>query len=69
MNRPGEFPLARAYTVQEALAAAGGIATLGAEWRIEIKRRLPDGTVTKRDAGLDDEVRPGDMIIVNERLF
>jgi len=69
VNRAGEFPLARAYTVQEALAAAGGIASLGAEWRIEIKRRLPDGTVTKRDAGLDDEVRPGDMIIVNERLF
>jgi polysaccharide biosynthesis/export protein len=69
VNRPGEFPLARAYTVQEALSAGGGVAALGADWRIELKRRLPDGTVTRRDAGLDDEVQPGDVIIVNERLF
>ncbi len=69
VNRAGEFPLPRPYTVQEALSAGGGVAALGADWRIEIKRRLPDGTFTKRDAGLDDDVRPGDVIIVNERLF
>ena len=47
----------------------GGVAPLGSEWRIEIKRRLPDGTVADKPASMDDIVQPGDMIIVNERIF
>jgi protein involved in polysaccharide export with SLBB domain len=67
--KPGEYPLMRTLTVQQALAAGGGIAPLGSEWRIQIKRRTPDGKVMEKSASLDDEVLPNDTIVVNERLF
>jgi polysaccharide export outer membrane protein len=69
VNKPGEFPLSRSYSVQQAIAAGGGVAPLGSDWRIEIRRRLPDGTVTDSPASLDDQIRPDDTIVVNERIF
>jgi len=69
VNKPGQYPLMRALTVQQALAAGGGIAPLGSEWRLQVKRRGPDGQVIVQSANLDDEVQPNDTIIVNERLF
>jgi polysaccharide export outer membrane protein len=69
VNRPGEYPLARALSVQQAVAVGGGVAPLGSDWRIEIKRHNPDGTVADSPASLDDMVQPGDTIIVNERIF
>ena len=39
VNRPGAYPLTRTLTVQQALASGGGIAELGSEWRIDIKRK------------------------------
>jgi polysaccharide export outer membrane protein len=69
VNRPGEFPLSRSYSVQQAIAAGGGLAPLGSEWRIQIRRRLPDGQVSEQPASLDDEVQPNDTIVVNERIF
>lgn len=69
VNKPGEFPLSRQFTVQQAIAAGGGIAPLGSDWRIELKRRLPDGRITDQPVSLDDQIQPNDTIIVNERLF
>lgn len=69
VNKPGEFPLSRSLSVQQAIAAGGGVAPLGSDWRIEIRRRLRDGTVADQPASLDDEVQPNDTIVVNERLF
>jgi polysaccharide export outer membrane protein len=69
VNKPGEYPLGRSFSVQQAIAAGGGLAPLGSDWRIEIKRRLPDGTVEGGSASLDDLVQPEDTIIVNERIF
>lgn len=69
VNKPGEFPLSRSLSVQQAIAAGGGVGPLGSDWRIEIRRRLPDGTVKDQPASLDDEVQPNDTIVVNERLF
>ena len=69
VNRPGEYPLGRSVSVAQAIAVAGGVAPLGSDWRIEIKRRLSDGTVKDSSASLDDIVEPGDTIIVNERIF
>ncbi len=69
VNKPGEFPLSRSLSVQQAIAAGGGVGPLGSDWRIEIRRRLRDGTVTDQPASLDDEVQPNDTIVVNERLF
>ena len=69
VNKPGEFPLSRSFSVQQAIAAGGGISTLGSDWRIELRRRLVNGTVADVPASLDDEVQPGDTIVVNERIF
>lgn len=42
VNKPGQYPLLRQLTVQQAIAAGGGIAPLGSDWRIQIKRRMPE---------------------------
>jgi polysaccharide export outer membrane protein len=69
VNHPGLFPLSRLFNVQQAIAAGGGVSPLGSDWRIEIRRRLPDGTTTENSASLDDIVQPNDTIVVNERIF
>lgn len=67
--RAGQYPLARHLSVQQALAAGGGISELGSESRIKIRRRDASGHVIESDATLDDDVRPDDTVVVNERLF
>ena len=69
VNKAGEYPLIRTITVQQALATGGGIAPLGSDWRLRIKRRQDDGTTMEIPASLDDIVQPNDTIIVNERIF
>lgn len=68
VNRPGVYPIIRPVTVQQALASAGGIAELGSEWRIEIKR-TQDGEIVVMPAHLDQRVLPNDTIVVKERIF
>ena len=69
VNKAGQFLLTRDLTVQQAIAAGGGIGQLGTDWRINIKRRQPDGSLTEIPASLDDLVQPNDTIVVNERIF
>ncbi|MBA7561588.1 hypothetical protein ES708_03227 [subsurface metagenome] len=69
VGRPGAYPLTRPVTVQQALAAGGGITELGSDWRIDVKRRVPDGTIVTERIGLDDSVLANDTIVVNERIF
>ncbi len=69
VNKQGEYPLTRKLTVHQALAAGGGISELGSSWWIQIKRRQLDGKFVVEWISLDDEVQPGDVIIINERLF
>ncbi len=69
VGHTGEFPLTRPLTVQEAIAIAGGLAPLGSDWRIKIKRKQADGQTMEIPASLDDEIEPRDMIVVNERIF
>src|ERR1700727_2930942 len=38
VGHTGEFPLLRPITVQQAISIGGGLAVLGSEWRIKIKR-------------------------------
>ncbi len=67
--KTGEFPLTRPLTVEEAIAIAGGLAPLGTDWRIKIKRRSGHGQTVEIPASLDDQVEPSDTIVVNERIF
>lgn len=68
VNRPGAYPLTRTLTVQQALATGGGIAELGSEWRIDIKRQHA-GQIDVIPADLDQPIQPNDTIVVKERIF
>ena len=61
--------LLRPLTVQQAISIGGGLATLGSEWRIRIKRKSGNGQTYEVPASLDDQVEAGDTIIVSERIF
>lgn len=68
VNKPGQYPLMRSLTLQQALAAGGGIAPLGSEWMIKIKRRNGTG-IEEFKPTMDTEIQANDTIVVNERLF
>ncbi len=69
VGHPGEFTLTRPLTVQEAISIGGGLASLGSDWRIRIKRKAANGQTMEVPASLDDQVEAGDIIVVNERIF
>jgi polysaccharide biosynthesis/export protein len=69
VGHTGEFPLLRPLTVQQAISIGGGLAVLGSEWRIKIKRMSGNGQTYEVPASLDDQVEAGDTIIVSERIF
>jgi len=69
VNKAGEFPLLRPLTVQQAISIGGGLALLGSEWRVKIKRKSGNGQTYEVPASLDDQVEAGDTIIVSERIF
>ena len=69
VGHTGEFPLLRPITVQQAISIGGGLALLGTEWRIKIKRKSGNGQTYEVPASLDDQVEAGDTIIVSERIF
>jgi polysaccharide export outer membrane protein len=69
VGKAGEYPLLRPITVQQAISIGGGLATLGSEWRIKIKRKSGNGQTYEVPASLDDQVEAGDTIIVSERIF
>ncbi|MFM7028914.1 MAG: SLBB domain-containing protein [Chakrabartia sp.] len=64
VNAPGTFPLQEDMTVRKALARAGGLTPIGSQKRVKVYR---DGEATK--VPLETRVRPGDVIVVGERLF
>ena len=69
VNKTGEYPLLRPLTVEQAISIGGGLALLGSEWRIQIKRMSGNGQTYEVPASLDDQVEAGDTIIVSERIF
>jgi polysaccharide export outer membrane protein len=54
--------------VLQALSLAGGVTERGSTRRIRVVR-IVDGRETERGIKLQEAVRPGDTIIVKERLF
>jgi polysaccharide export outer membrane protein len=68
VNKPGQYPLMRKLTLQQALAAGGGISPLGSEWMIKIKRHNASG-VEEISPTMDTEIEANDTIVVRERLF
>jgi polysaccharide biosynthesis/export protein len=66
--RPGEYPVRPGTTLRQALALAGGVTDRGSTRRIQVIRAV-DGRETELRLGLHEPVRPGDTIVVRERLF
>ena len=64
----GEYILRRPMTVRQVIALAGGVTDRGSTRRIQILRQV-DGVETTIGASMSDSVRPGDTIVVRERLF
>ena len=68
VKNPGGFALRDQLTVLQALALAGGVTERGSQGRIKIIR--PVGSrKTELKAALTDLLKPGDTVVVGERLF
>ena len=68
VKNPGGFALREQLTVLQALALAGGVTDRGSQGRIKIIRQV--GTrKTELKAALTDLLKPGDTVVVGERLF
>ena len=63
------FQITPGITVGQALAVAGGVTPRGAEGNIDVFRVAADGRRTKVSASRADIVRPGDEIVIHERIF
>ena len=68
-QKPGTYRIERGMTVQQAVAAGGGITNRGSMRRIRITRTQPDGHKVTLDPNLTDVVQPGDVLIVRESIF
>lgn len=69
VQRPGMLRLERGMTVQQALAAGGGLTARGTQRGIRIHRKGADGKVQEVAATLQDPLQQGDVVQVPESLF
>lgn len=70
VQRPGAQVLVRGTTVLQALANAGGLTLRGTQRGIKVHRRdEATGQVTVIEPGLNDALKPNDIIYVKESLF
>ncbi len=64
VNTPGSYPLQSGMTVRQALAKGGGLTESGSDKKISVNR---DGKKTK--IKLAEDIKPGDVLVIGERLF
>jgi polysaccharide export outer membrane protein len=69
VQRPGALRLERGMTVQQALAAGGGLTLRGTQRGIRIHRRGSDGVVKELSPALQDQLQQDDVVYVRESLF
>jgi polysaccharide export outer membrane protein len=69
VKNPGAYPLQQdVTTVLQGLALAGGVTERGATSRVEIVRTV-NGEQKKLKVKLEDQLLPGDTIVVPQRFF
>ena len=68
-KQPGNYRVERNMTVQQAIAAGGGITNRGSMNRVRITRTQPDGRQITLDPRLTDVVQPGDVLVIRESIF
>jgi len=66
--RAGQFPYVTGMTVQTAVAIAGGFTPRAAQRYASLSRQVASGVVTTT-VPINQTIRPGDTIIVQERWF
>ena len=66
---PGNYRVERGMTVQQAIAAGGGITNRGSMNRVRITRTGPDGRQVTVEPRLTDVVQAGDVVVVRESIF
>lgn len=69
VNRPGAYRLEQDMTVMQALALGGGVTQRGTERGMQLHRRDAQGKVEVLDPGMNDLLRPDDVIYVRESIF
>lgn len=69
VEKPGRYRLDRGTTVMQAISVAGGLTDRGTEKGLAITRRNDSGEMKKMNSGLNDTLRPNDVVVVGERLF
>lgn len=69
VQRPGAFRLERNMSVMQALATGGGVNQRGTLRGLQVHRRDADGRLEVVEPGLEDLIRPDDVIFVRESLF
>lgn len=69
VRSPGAYRIQPGGTVLQALSLAGGVTDRASTRRIKIIRTVNGQKKEETKVSLDDAVRPGDTIVVPERLF
>jgi polysaccharide export outer membrane protein len=69
VQRPGPFRVERSMTLQQAVAAGGGLTLRGSQRGLRIVRRDANGTQRTIEAKADDLVQVDDVITVPESWF
>lgn len=69
VQRPGAIRLERGMTLQQALAAGGGLTAKGTQRGIRVNRKGADGATQELSPGLQDQLQPDDVVYVRESLF
>jgi polysaccharide export outer membrane protein len=64
VNAPGVYPIRADMTLRRALAQGGGLTPAGSAKRVKVTR---DGQEIKLK--MDDPIKPGDTVVIGERLF
>jgi polysaccharide export outer membrane protein len=65
VKAPGGFPITPGMTIRMALSRAGGVTDQGSDKKVTVTR----GGAKMTHVNLDDAIRPGDVLVVGERLF
>jgi polysaccharide export outer membrane protein len=68
VRNAGAFAYSPGLTVRQAISVAGGLTPDGSAGRLRVIRAV-DGRSKETRAKLDDEVLPGDTIVVKSKLF
>ena len=69
VHRPGSYPMEPGLNIMRALSIGGGVTDRGSLSRVRIYRKGSDGRDHEIKPDLSAEVRSGDVIYVDERLF